>query len=148
VNALRVHVVGRAPHEPLFVSAEGRRLHPDNFSKRVLKPILDQPGLEGGFHALRHGNATTLDEINAPLKVRQARLGHVDPETTMRYTHLVSEDDRRVSAQLGALMHAKTEQPSPKILDLNWTQKQQWAGSIPAASYWFLGRKLVAGVGF
>ena len=117
VNALRIHVVGHAPDDPLFVSAEGRRLHPDNFCKRVLKPILDKLGLEGGFHALRHGNATTLDEINAPLKVRQARLGHVDPETTMGYTHLVSDDDRRVSAQLGALMHARTEQPSPKILD-------------------------------
>ena len=50
-----------------------------------------QLGLEGGFPALRHGNATTLDELNAHLKVRQARLGHVDPETTMGYTHLVSE---------------------------------------------------------
>ena len=49
VNALRVHVIRRAPDEPLFVSAEGRRLHPDNFSKRVLKPILDKLGLEGGF---------------------------------------------------------------------------------------------------
>jgi integrase len=117
VDALRVHVSGRAPDESLFVSAEGRRLHPDNFGKRILKPILDKLGLDGGFHALRHGNATTLDELNAPMKVRQARLGHVDPETTMGYTHLVGEDDRRVSAQLGALMRARTEQSSPKILD-------------------------------
>ncbi len=44
--------------KPLFVSKEGKRLRPDKFGKSVLKPILQKLGLEGGFHALRHGNAT------------------------------------------------------------------------------------------
>jgi integrase len=35
------------------------------------------------------------------MKVRQERLGHVDPNTTMNYTHLVSEDDRMLAAKLG-----------------------------------------------
>ena len=82
IAALRAHVQGRGPDEPLFQSGEGKRLHPDNFAKRVLKPIVDKLGLEGGFHAMRHGNATTLDGLNTPFKVRQARLGHVDPNTT------------------------------------------------------------------
>jgi hypothetical protein len=36
-------------------------------------------------------HATVLDSLNTPMKVRQERLGYVDPNTTMNYTHLVSE---------------------------------------------------------
>jgi integrase len=60
--------------------------------------------LKGAMHAFRHGNATALDGLNVPLKVRQERLGHVDPRTTMSYTHLVSEDDRRTAAELGRIV--------------------------------------------
>jgi hypothetical protein len=38
---------GRNPDEPLFRSTEGRRLHPDNFIERQLKPILRKLGLDG-----------------------------------------------------------------------------------------------------
>jgi hypothetical protein len=37
--------------EPIFVSAEGKRLRPENLSKKVLKPILEKIGLVDGFHA-------------------------------------------------------------------------------------------------
>jgi integrase len=101
----------------LFLTAEGKRLEPDNFAKRVLKPIVEKLGLEGCCHGFRHGNATTLDNLGAPFKVRQARLGHVDPETTLLYSHLVSEDDRRVSAPLGSLITTRKKQSIPVILD-------------------------------
>lgn len=133
VDALRVHVAGRNPNEALFLSAEGKRLHPDNFGKRILKPILRALGLKGGFHALRHGNATTLDGLNAPFKVRQARLGHVDPNTTMSYTHLVSADDRQISAQLGALMHAKKEELSPVMDPIGPKNKKGQVSNLPQA---------------
>ena len=74
----------------LFLSRKGKRLHPDNFVKRQLKPILEKLGLKGALHAFRHGNATALDRMNAPMRVRQERLGHVEAQTTMGYTHLVS----------------------------------------------------------
>ena len=61
-------------------------------------------GLGGAMHAFRHGNATALDGLNAPMKVRQERLGHVDLRTTTGYTHLVSADDRAVSAKLGGFL--------------------------------------------
>jgi integrase len=123
--ALRAHVQGRCPDEPLFVSAEGKRLDPDNFGKRVLKPIVEKLGLQGAFHAMRHDNATALDGLNTPLKVRQARLGHVNPETTLNYTHLVTEDDRRVSAQLGALITSGKKPVAPVILDPNGLNKEK-----------------------
>jgi integrase len=132
VEALRVHAQGRKPDEPLFLSAEGKRLLPDNLYKRVLKPLRDKLGLKGGFHAMRHGNATALDGLNAPMKVRQDRLGHIDAATTMNYTHLVSDDDRRVSAQLGALMMNKKTNVSPIILDSNGPNKEErQAVSLP-----------------
>lgn len=112
VERLKPYVEGRASDEPLFLTPVtltskkkkvigGKRLHPDNFVKRQLKPILKKLGLEGAMHAFRHGNATALDRLNAQMKVRQERLGHVDPCTTMDYTHLVSADDKRIAAELG-----------------------------------------------
>jgi integrase len=98
---LRFYVEDRNPEEPLFLSREGRRLHPDNFIKRQLKPILKKLGLDGAAHAFRHGNASLLDHLAAPMKVRQDRLGHADPRTTMGYTHVIGDDHRKVAEQLG-----------------------------------------------
>jgi hypothetical protein len=67
----------------------------------------DGVSLPGAMHAFRHGNATALGGLNAPMKVRQERLGHVDLNTTMNYTHLVGADDRRISAELGNLFFAQ-----------------------------------------
>lgn len=110
---LRLFVEGREKSEPLFLTKViekkgkkygGKRLHPDNFVKRELKPLLNALGLEGGMHAFRHGNATWMDVNNVPMKVRQDRLGHIDPKTTMRYTHSV--DDRNVSGGIAATLRA------------------------------------------
>jgi integrase len=65
---------------------------------------LKELGLDGAAHAFRHGNATLLDSLHAPMAVRQERLGHVDARTTMGYTHLVTADDVRVAGELGALL--------------------------------------------
>ncbi len=67
------------------------------------RDLLKQLGLEGGLHAFRHGNATAQDRLHTPMKVRQERLGHVSSRTTMDYTHLVGDDDRRVVEQLDDL---------------------------------------------
>ena len=103
---LRPLVEGRAPDEPLFLSAKGKRLEPDNFVKRHLTPVIKKLGLVGACHGFRHGNASMLDHLRAPMRVRQDRLGHVDPKTTMQYTHVISADERHVADQLGALYGA------------------------------------------
>jgi hypothetical protein len=35
------------------------------------------------------------------MKVRQDRLRHADPRTTMGYTHVIADDHRNVADQLG-----------------------------------------------
>jgi integrase len=120
---LRALVAGRNPEGPLFTTTRGKRLHPDNFVKRVLKPILVQLKLEGGAHGFRHGNATLLDRIGAPMAVRQSRLGHVDAETTMGYTQLVTADERALAVEFGRILlvnerNEQKEGPAPKTLTL------------------------------
>jgi integrase len=65
-----------------------------------------------GFHAFRHGNATLLDQIGAPMAVRLNQLGHTEAQTTMGYTHSVTADERRIADELGRILHvtARNEQ--------------------------------------
>jgi integrase len=96
---------GRGPGEPLFLSKEGKRLHPDNFVKRELAPLVKALGLEGGLHAFRHGNASALDELGVPMKTRQERLGHQNPRTTMKYTHNIVDADVLLAESLDTLFN-------------------------------------------
>lgn len=76
--------------------------------KRKLLPLLRSLNIQGGgLHGFRHANASMMDELAVPMKVRQQRLGHSDPRLTMNvYTHMASADDERIAEQLGALLHA------------------------------------------
>ena len=109
--------------EPLFLSKKGKRLEPDNFVKRHLKPILKKLGLEGAAHAFRHGNATLLDSSGASLRVRQDRLGHADPKTTMLYTHAVSEDRPKLPQPSSLVLFLRMDS-CPKIVP-NCCQRQE-----------------------
>jgi len=90
--------------------------------KRKFHPLLRKLGIhQCGFPAFRHGNATLLDQIGAPMEVRQNRLGHADAQTTMDYTHAVTADERRIAVELGRILHvtARNEQekgPASKTL--------------------------------
>jgi len=104
---LRPLIEGRESSEPLFLSPDGKRLDPENLVKRKLKPLLKKLGVyvKGtACHGFRHGAATKLDELGTPMATRQQRMGHVDPDTLMGYTHAVSADDRKVSAAFGAVL--------------------------------------------
>ncbi len=93
--------------------------------KRKFHPLLKRLGIpQCGFHAFRHGNATLLDQIGAPMAVRQNRLGHADAQTTMGYTHVVTADERRIAEELGKILHAtarneQKEGPAPRMLSLS-----------------------------
>jgi integrase len=103
-KALRPLLQGRAGSEPLFLSPDGQRLHPENLVKRILNPLLKELGLKvkgTALHGFRHGAATELDRRKVPMATRLIRLGHSDEETTYLYTHAASEDDRKVAQMFG-----------------------------------------------
>ena len=92
--------------------------------KRKFHPLLKRLGIpQCGFHAFRHGNATLLDQIGAPMAVRLNRLGHAEAQTTMGYTHAVTADERRTADELGKILHAtarneQKEKPAREPLGL------------------------------
>ncbi|MFP5229450.1 MAG: tyrosine-type recombinase/integrase [Acidobacteriota bacterium] len=108
---LRVFLAGRR-EGLLFHTPQGRPWRESKVVEKKLNPLLDKLGIEHrgkGLKALRHWNATEMDRNGVPVKVRQTRLGHDDPRTTLGlrnkggYTHFVSADDRAVAAQFGSL---------------------------------------------
>src|ERR1700693_6377296 len=76
--------------------------------KRKFRPMLRQLKIqECGLHAFRHANASLMDGLAVPMKVRQQRLGHSDSRLTMDvYTHMASADDERIAEQLGEILDA------------------------------------------
>jgi site-specific recombinase XerD len=94
--------------------------------KRQFKPLLKSLGIKvprgDSFYILRHGNATLMSRFGAPQKLRQERIGHADasPVTETVYTHVISEDGKRVAAQLGNTVWG--------ILDASWTEKKNGSG--------------------
>jgi integrase len=94
----------------LFMSVNGRPWRETKVVEKRLNPLLKKLGIAPkGLRAFRHFNATMMDTKNVPVKTRQARLGHDDPRVTLGmkkrsgYTHMVSEDDRRVAAMFGEI---------------------------------------------
>jgi len=88
----------------LFVY-DGKPRSQDNLRKRHFRRLLRKLGIRMcGFHAFRHGNATLMDQLNVPSRTKMDRLGHEKLETTNRYTHSVSQDDRAAAMQIGNLI--------------------------------------------
>jgi hypothetical protein len=59
--------------------------------------------------AERHGQESLRISIHLPFcstlgGVRQSRLGYWDGRTTMLYTHVASEDGRKIAARFGELL--------------------------------------------
>jgi integrase len=109
VEHLRQYVRHWPPNQLglLFATRSGTPWDTDLVRKRKLYPLLDRLGVPRcGFHAFRHGNETVMDQESVPMATRQNRLGHSDPRTTMKYTHVISEDGRKIAARFGELLTA------------------------------------------
>lgn len=101
---LRLFLRTRRPNRLglLFATRNGTPWDADLVRKRKLYPLLEKLEIERcGFHAFRHGNESVMDQENVPMLIRQNRMGHSDPRTTMKYTHVVSEDGRRFADSMG-----------------------------------------------
>jgi integrase len=101
-----MHRPDTEPTDLLFVGARGGLLR-RSFGRRFFDPAVAEVGLPDSltFHGLRHVAATYLEEINAPLRVRQHRLGHSAQGVTLRvYTHVPERLDREISDRLQILL--------------------------------------------
>jgi len=104
---LRSFIEGKAPDEFLFQRKDGTPWQGDHIVRDQLKPLLTKLGIDvGGAHAFRHLNASLMDQLRAPDKVRQERLGHLDfNDVTLNvYSHAESKDHRNVAEQLGKML--------------------------------------------
>jgi integrase len=110
----------------LFATRNGTPWDQNMVLKRHFKPLLQTLGIKvprgDGFYIFRHGNATLMSSFGAPQKLRQQRLGHADgsPITETVYTHVISEDGKRVATQLGEAVWGK--------LGARWTEKENGLG--------------------
>jgi integrase len=126
VERLRAYLKSRRPNAQglLFATGNGSPWDHSLVRKRKFHPLLRKLGIsQCGFHAFRHGNATLLAQIGAPMAVRQDRLGHTEAQTTMGYTHAVKADERRVANELGKILHVtarneQEERPAENLLTL------------------------------
>jgi len=95
------------PLNLVFATKRGKPLDRGNLVVWKLHPLLDSLWIKRcGMHAFRHTNGSLMDRLNAPMKVRQERLGHAPgSDITMAvYTHVVGDDDRQIAAKLGEIL--------------------------------------------
>ncbi len=118
--------------EFVFYTRTGSPWDPNLVVKRKLWSILE--ALEYprcGLHAFRHGNATLMDALGVPLKVRQYRLGHsrAGDITTDVYTHFQIGGDDGVASKLGSVLSKEVA----KFFALNLPKTKRAPGGVPKA---------------
>ena len=80
----------------VFCQSTGRPLHLGNIRRRDFAHVLKEAKL--GYirlHDLHHLHASYLALAGVPVRVAQERLGHANPDTTLRiYTHTLGGQGR------------------------------------------------------
>jgi len=97
-------LTGDAPEALLFESPRGELLHYSNWRRNCWLPARDAAGLgDLTFHDLKHTAATMLVEEGVDVKTAQSRLGHANPQTTLRiYAQVTERADRTAADKIGA----------------------------------------------
>jgi integrase len=86
----------------LFPGKEG---HPLSEIKHFWATVREKAGITGvRLHDLRHTHASILASLGLSLPIIGALLGHTQPATTARYTHLLDDPLRVATERLGAIV--------------------------------------------
>jgi integrase len=91
----------------VFQRPDGDYIRNSRFHKEVWQPLMGElVGMEldrkPWIHEIRHAHTTHLLDANVPVHVVQARLGHEDPQTTLRvYARLAKASDAAAADALG-----------------------------------------------
>lgn len=88
----------------IFKSTKGKLVIPSNMNAKFYE-VLEGLQFKCRFHDLRHTHATVLISNGVDIKTVSERLGHSDIRTTLnKYTHVVSEVDKRASMMINDLL--------------------------------------------
>jgi integrase len=90
----------------LFANRRGRPFSANKLREKKLRPLLLLLGISlAGFHAFRHGVATTLIDRDASITTVGAQLRHSDPRITLElYAHVVPQSQRDAVDGLAQLL--------------------------------------------
>ena len=97
LERVRGSLIARQSESALFLNRFGTRLSVRGIQD-VVKRHAKRAALDTNFHThtLRHSFATHMLDGGADLRVVQDLLGHSSPSTTQIYTHITSEQARKV----------------------------------------------------
>lgn len=105
----------RAKDEPFVFPGDGKDGYRAEIRK-TWKAITAAAGITGVRpHDLRHSYASFLASAGLSLPVIGALLGHTQPATTARYSHLLDDPLRKATETVGALV---TGRPSAEVIPL------------------------------
>jgi integrase len=96
------------PWNLLFTNRRNKPCHGNRVREFVFNPLRDRLGLgEGALHAFRHGCASAQLQTGVSIVTVKENLGHAKIETTLRYTHAISGDQREAGDKLAALFERR-----------------------------------------
>ena len=97
-NALEQGDAWRNTDGYIFVHEDGEPMHPSRPSK-WFSEFLERHGLDKiTFHQLRHTNASVLISLGIDIATLGGRLGHGDPNVTLRtYTHIIKSKEQQAA---------------------------------------------------
>jgi integrase len=99
-ESLKEHLESLALDDFVFQRPDGDYVRNSRFHKEVWQPLMVELLEDGSLdrkpwlHEIRHAHCTHLLDANVPVHVVQARMGHEDPQTTLRvYARLAKASD-------------------------------------------------------
>ena len=97
LNILRLYYRQYRPKVYLF-NGDGSLQYSSSSLRRVFHKAKNKAGIlkKSSLHTLRHSYATHLLESGVNLRYIQEILGHSSPKTTQIYTHVSSQDSRKI----------------------------------------------------
>ena len=103
----------------LFANRRGRPFSANKLREKKLRPLLTSLGIPlAGFHAFRHGVATTLIDRGASITTVGAQLRHSDPRITLGlYAHVVPQSQRDAVEGLASALSSGQLLTQPRIAD-------------------------------
>jgi integrase len=103
----------------VFANRHLRPFSANKLREKKLRPLLSSLGISlAGFHAFRHGVATTLIDRGASITTVGAQLRHSDPRITLGlYAHVVPQSQRDAVEDLASTFSSGQLLTEPRIAD-------------------------------